>query len=89
MSIEFAKSLSGHDKGQYYLIRGQAESFVYLVNGTTRPLAAPKKKNVKHIQPVKRLPAEVLACLEDGLTDVTIKRAIKTYERLLSGAENH
>ena len=89
MNIEFAKSLSGHDSGQYYLVKEKDERFVYLVNGTTKPLAAPKKKNRKHIQPVKTLPEDVLECLNGELTDTAVKRAIKTYERAVCGAQNH
>ena len=42
--MEFAKSLSGHDKGQYYLVVKEEEKFLFLVNGTTRPLEKAKKK---------------------------------------------
>lgn len=79
MNIEFAKSMSGHDRNQIYLIKEKDEKFVYLVNGTTKTLDAPKKKSVKHIQIIRKLPIEVTDCLSEALTDVTIKRAIKTY----------
>ena len=36
--MEFARSKSGHDKNQIYLIKEKDEKFVYLVNGTTRTL---------------------------------------------------
>ena len=45
--MEFAKSLSGHDRNQIYLVKEKDEKFVFLVNGTTKPLAAPKKKKLK------------------------------------------
>lgn len=48
--MEFAKSKSGHDRNQIYLIKEKDEKSVYLVNGTTRTLDMPKKKNAKHIQ---------------------------------------
>lgn len=79
MNIEFAKSMSGHDRNQIYLIKEKDEKFVYLVNGTTKTLAAPKKKSVKHIQIIRHLPAEVADCLGKEMTDVTVKKAIKTY----------
>lgn len=79
MNIEFAKSMSGHDRNQIYLIKEKDEKFVYLVNGTTKTLAAPKKKSVKHIQIIRYLPTEVTDCLEKEMTDVTVKKAIKTY----------
>ena len=53
MNIEFAKSMSGHDRNQYYLIIKKDDEFVYLVNGTTKPLTKPKKKNRKHTQIIK------------------------------------
>ena len=81
MKTEFAKSLSGHDRNQYYLIIKKDEDFVYLVNGTTKPLEKPKKKNRKHIQIIKHLSDEVTEILTDGTTDITIKKAIKIMEK--------
>ncbi|MFR4352901.1 MAG: KOW domain-containing protein [Roseburia sp.] len=80
--IEFAKSMSGHDRNQIYLICEQDGRYVYLVNGTTKPLAAPKKKSVKHIQIIKSLPVEVEELLGGVITDISIKRAIKQYVRI-------
>lgn len=82
MKIEFATSQSGHDKKQIYLIIEQETDFVYLVNGTTRPLEHPKKKNRKHVQIIKKLPIEVEEVLKTGMTDITIKKAIKEYLRI-------
>lgn len=82
MNIEFAKSLSGHDKNQIYLVKEKDEKFVYLVNGTTKPLASPKKKSAKHIQIIRSLPDAVTAALESGLTDITIKRAVRLYQSM-------
>lgn len=81
MSIEFARSLSGHDRNQTYLVKEKDERFVYLVNGTTKSLDTPKKKSIKHIQIVKNLPEEVIEILSENMTDLTIKRAIKAYNR--------
>lgn len=82
--MEFAKSMSGHDRNQYYLIQKKDEKFVYLVNGETKTWDAPKKKNPKHIQVIKKLPVSVEEILTEHPTDITIKRALKTYERLVS-----
>ncbi len=82
MKIEFAKSLSGHDTNQIYLIISSDEKFVYLVNGTTKTLKTPKKKSGKHIQLIKKLPEEVTECFLQEVTDITVKRAIKLYCRI-------
>ncbi len=81
MTIEFAKSLSGHDRNQYYLIVKKDEKNVYLVNGRTKLLGNPKKKNSRHIQIIRKLPDEVIKALSEELTDITVKRAIKIYNQ--------
>ena len=81
--IEFAKSMAGHDRNHIYLVTGKDERFVYLADGNVKLLAEPKKKNRKHIQIIHRLPEEVLGCLEQEVTDLTVKRAIKAYARIL------
>lgn len=82
MEIIFAKSLSGHDRNQIYMISEVNEKVVFLVNGTTKTLAAPKKKSRKHIQIIRKLPREVMECFVAEVTDVTIKKAIKTYSMI-------
>ena len=80
MNIEFAKSMSGHDRNQYYLIIKKEDEFVYLVNGTTKPLTKPKKKNRKHIQIIKHISDEITG----DPTDITIRKAIKIIEKQLN-----
>ncbi len=43
-------SLSGREKGQYFIVSNVENNFALLVNGKTRTLAKPKKKNIKHLQ---------------------------------------
>lgn len=79
MDIEFAKSMSGHDRNQIYLVKEKDEKFVYLINGTTKTIDSPKKKSLNHVQLIKKLPVEVLDCIALGMTDINVKRAIKQY----------
>ena len=81
--MEFAKSLSWHDRNQIYLIKEKDEKYVYLVNGTTKTLADPKKKSVKHIQLIKHIPTEVQEVLSGRVTDLEIKRAVKLYKSII------
>ena len=81
--MEFAKSLSGHDRDQIYLIKEKDEKYVYLVNGTTKMLADPKKKSIKHIQLIKHIPTEVQEVLSGRVTDLEIKRAVKMYKSII------
>ena len=77
----FAVSTSGHDKNKLYVIVGEDEKSVYLADGITKTAQNPKKKNVKHIQVIYKIPEEIQTVLKssDTLCDLNIKRAIKLY----------
>lgn len=45
-----ARSQSGHDAGNVYVITKVEEAYVYLVDGKVRTLDKPKKKKKKHVQ---------------------------------------
>ena len=70
MRVELALSLAGHDKGHYYVVVGELKL-----------LARPKRKNRRHIQPIRKLPADVAELLQNQMDDVVIKRAIKLYKK--------
>ncbi|MCI8327096.1 MAG: hypothetical protein HFI37_04895 [Lachnospiraceae bacterium] len=80
MNIYFARTKAGHDKNQIYFILREEGEFVYLINGTTKPLDKAKKKNRKHIQMIKNLPEEIVSIIENGITNESVKRAIKLYQ---------
>lgn len=88
MDTFFAKIKAGHDKNQIYFLLKEDEEYVYLVNGTTKPLEKPKKKNRKHIQLIKNLPIEVTGVMEAGTTNENVKRAIKIYQKLRQESED-
>jgi len=70
----FAFSKAGHDKGRLYVIIGAKDDTVFLSDGRLKPLVAPKKKKLKHVQIVKK------RCQEHGtFADTDIKRAIKLF----------
>lgn len=81
MTGALAISKAGHDRDRIYVIVGEEGDFVYLADGRIRSLHAPKKKNKKHMQIIKKLPPDVAAVLADraGWSDLTLKRAIKLY----------
>ena len=54
---EVVQSLQGRDKGCYYVVTEVTAEGVTVVNGVTRKLSNPKKKNVKHL---RLLPESVL-----------------------------
>ena len=82
MTGQFAFSKAGHDKGALYVVVGCQGDFVYLCDGRLKLMASPKKKRLKHIQPVNRqVDKELLCRLKTGqrVRDEEIKFAIKQY----------
>lgn len=49
-----AFSKAGHDRQTVYMIVAEDAAWVYLCDGKTKTLKHPKKKNKKHIQPIKK-----------------------------------
>ena len=83
--MNLAKVLAGHDKNHYYLILEEREEYVLLVNGTTRPLAKPKKKNKKHIQIIKRIPEHIIISEIVSQSDAEIAELLYQYQQYLAG----
>jgi len=50
----FAESRAGHDKGKVFVIINASNEYVYLADGKSRTIANPKRKNIKHIQIIKK-----------------------------------
>jgi len=52
---QLVRSLAGRDKGKHYLVlRELDQRTVLLVDGRSRPLSRPKKKNKAHLQHYER-----------------------------------
>ncbi|MBR1854422.1 MAG: KOW domain-containing RNA-binding protein [Lachnospiraceae bacterium] len=78
---QFATSKAGHDKDKLYVVVAEEGDFVMLCDGNLRPLANPKKKRRKHIQPIcQTVGQEALEALQNGTArDEQIKYAIRHY----------
>ena len=83
MDLMLATSKAGHDKNQVYVILEETNDFYLIANGTTKPIAKPKKKKKIHLQIIKNLPSEVLDEVQNlnELDDIAIKRILKVYNR--------
>ena len=80
---QFVTSKAGHDKGTLYVVSNLEEEFVYLCDGRLKLLASPKKKRIKHVQPINEVvDAALQRRLIDGekVYDEEVKYAIKQYK---------
>lgn len=75
-------SESGRDKGEYLLVIKTEGDRVYLVNGKTRKVVSPKKKNVKHVRIVKKAVLTELAEKINGtpVSDKRVRRLINSVK---------
>lgn len=78
----FAKSKSGHDAGQIYVIISCDREYVYLADGKLKLLEKPKKKKIKHIQKINYMDPELGEKFKNSnlLKNEDIKKAIKNYK---------
>ncbi|WP_434310689.1 KOW domain-containing RNA-binding protein [Hominifimenecus sp. rT4P-3] len=70
----FVRSLAGHDKESVFIIIREEGSFVFVADGRLRSIKQPKRKNKKHVQPIRRK--------QDGellRSDEAVKKAIQSY----------
>lgn len=70
-----AKSIAGHDKDQVFVIIKEESGYVYVADGKLRGLENPKRKNKKHIQPIRQNQEP------DIKSNEAIKRVIKLFLR--------
>ena len=74
-----AISKAGHDQSSWYVVLGVEGEYAFLVNGTTKTMDHPKKKKLKHLQPVLVISEILQDKLQTGKswTNEEVKRALK------------
>ena len=79
---QFVTSKAGHDKGMLYVVCACEGDYLYLCDGRLKTLASPKKKRLKHVQPINAVVDPKLAeRLANGgkVYDEEIKFAVKQH----------
>jgi ribosomal protein L14E/L6E/L27E len=78
---EIVLSLAGHDRGRIYLVIGEEEGRLLLVDGRGRKLDAPKRKSPKHLRGVGTSAHPAVERLHRGqpVTDKQIRCALAAF----------
>ena len=85
MDYEFgmlAWSRAGHDKDKLYVIVKTEGEYVYLSDGKLKPLEHMKKKKIKHIQGMKKIPEELLDLTAETINNEQIRKAIRRFSNV-------
>lgn len=74
-------STQGRDKGSYFMVVRLDKDRVYIADGGARKLAAPKKKNVKHVSDSGAILTSIAKKLEVGqkVFDSELKSALRQF----------
>ena len=67
-------AISGREKNQVFVISKIEDNYAYLINGKTRKIECPKKKNFKHLFLLKQSIIDVLE-----MTNADVIKYIKDY----------
>lgn len=76
------RSTQGRDKDRFYLITGvNGDGTIYVSDGNFKKLAAPKKKNLKHIRLLPECAENIGKKLAEGskVYDTEVYSALKSY----------
>jgi len=74
----FVLSTAGRDSGRVHIVVAVEENFYHLVDGSTRKVAAPKKKKIKHTKMLNACDTEVENLVANGeLTNKLAAAAVK------------
>lgn len=77
-----AFSKAGHDRQTVYMIIEEEAEYVYLCDGRLKTVEHPKKKNRKHIQPIKKVVDSTVReklLQKQPVRNEEIKRVIKAF----------
>lgn len=77
------KATLGRESNQLFIILSVGNGYADLVNGSTRPIEKPKRKNVKHLYSLL-YKSDLVHCIEDQtITNAQVIKYLKDYNKSL------
>ena len=73
------KAIAGRESEELFIILKVENNFAYLINGKSRPIENPKKKNIKHLFLLCR--SELSNINFDKLTNALVINYLKDYNK--------
>lgn len=77
------RATSGRESNQLFIVLSMDNDYAYLINGKTRPIEKPKRKNVKHLYSLL-YKSDLVHCIEDQtITNAQVIKYLKDYNKSL------
>ena len=83
------KSVCGRDRKRVFIVVGEEDGYLLVVNGRLRSTASPKRKNIRHVKPIGHLTEAECERLRLSLTDETAVDILKSYDLYVCQAEQN
>lgn len=80
---KIAYSKAGRDQGKVFVVVSVLDDeYVYVCDGSLRPVEKPKKKKVKHLEFTNIIAEEIESLLmsDEKVTNAVIKRILQSYD---------
>lgn len=74
-------AIAGREKGEIFLILKSEDEYAYIINGKTRTIENPKKKNKKHLHLLCKSELTNFDINQDKLTDAQVKKFLNNYNK--------
>ena len=73
-------SITGHDRGEHYLVIDCDKDFIYVADGRLKTLDKPKKKNIKHVSRLGKSDEFIdIRKSDNNFNDVKLKYLLKKW----------
>ena len=81
------QSLAGRDKDGYFLVVKVQDEYAYIVDGRTRKVSAPKRKNLKHLIKVTSVSEKLIEQIKSGtpIGNERLYRVVKNQIEKIGG----
>lgn len=79
---EIVISISGHDMGEWYIVKQVQNEYVMLIDGKNKPITKPKRKKIKHVVKANCFADELAQKIAQGayLQDAEVRKALKFFK---------
>ena len=75
---DIVKAIAGREKGELFIVYNTNGNYASLVNGKSRPIDNPKKKNIKHLFLLCK--SEFTSINPNDLTNALVIKYLKDYK---------